>query len=591
MGLMLAMVATFQTKAQCFTPAYPSGNMILDPGFDSTTLAKGGYGGWGPTAISPNGVCGSSAYIRGTCWPNGGSLDRALSSLKALTKYRVRAMVKSQASTGKTFQIQIEGVDGATSKFIYIGKTEGWKQIDTTFTTGATLGGTKGMYFNSCSNASPALTDTAWIDNYEMYAVPKVYTSPASLTFLGVGSKKVAVRAESLSQPITVTASTGFTVSLSSMPATVSGGTSDSLAITFNSATSKSGYIYFTSGSVKDSMAVTGTLAPALATSPQYVSLDEVNNSGTFTVTGGNLITGITMTAPAGITLSPSSLPSTANGTTVTATYDGNAISTGYITLTSGTATAKVRVRATRNADTFTPLYPAATNLISDPYFNNIASFDGWGTKSINTDTLYVYGGSKSGKVNAGGQCQGSLDKVLTGVMKPNTTYRVKAMVYAKGGSFQIGVYGWNSAKGDTTAVVSTTDSWQTVDFKFTTGATLKSSQGIFFNSCWIGGMTGYIDNWEAYEVPSIPTAINGVAQQTQKVYVSGRQIIADIVLAKESEVNVSVYNLQGKLVAKYNNWFEAGYNSKVVDSTLPQGIYIVKINSDEFSVSKKVIK
>jgi hypothetical protein len=89
----------------------------------------------------------------------------------------------------------------------------------------------------------------------------------------------------------------------------------------------------------------------------------------------------------------------TANGTTVNVTYDAAANSTGYITLTSTTATIKVRVLATRNADSFTPLYNTATNLVQDPYMNNAAAFAGWGSKAVNSDTLYVYGGAKSGKI------------------------------------------------------------------------------------------------------------------------------------------------------------------------------------------------
>lgn len=590
---VLNVKAMGATNTGCFTPAYPTGNMIADPTFSEASLSTGGFGGWGPTGlVHANAYCGTgSAYIRGSCWPDGGSIDRTLSdangnALKANTKYRIRAMVNSKASPGTSFQFQIEGVNGTGSIYFQLPNTNGWKQIDTTFTTASTITAGKGIYFNSCGSSTPAITDTCFIDNYEMYAVPKVYPSAASLTFLQSGAtKKVAVRAIGLTQDITITASTGFTVSPSTMAATVNG---DSLSVTFNSATSKTGYVYFTSGSVKDSMQVTGTVAPTLLTSAPYVSLDELNNSGTFTVTGGNLVAGITMSAPAGITLTPSTLPSSANGATVTVSYDGNATSSGYITLTSTTATTRVRVRAVRNADSYSALYSSG-NLITDTYLNDISNFGGWGNHSINTDTAFVYSGSRSGKV-AGGQCAGSLDRVLTGIMKPSTKYRVKAMVYAQTGSFQIGVWGWWSGKADTTSIVSTTGSWQTVDFEFTTGATLGADQGMFFNSCWTGGQTGYIDNWEAYEV-SNTTGVNYLNKDNQKVYITNNKLVSDFTLNKESVVSISVYDMQGKLVSKYSNWCEAGRNNKTINAPASKGVYIVKITSDEFSISRKLTK
>lgn len=161
----------------CYAPTYSSGNMIADPTFGAATLAAGGFGGWGPTSIiSTNAYCGGSAYVRGSCYPNGGSIDRALTTangnaLKPLTKYRLRAMVKSKASAGKNFQFQIEGVDGTSSVFFLLPNTNGWKQIDTTFTTGATVS-EHGIYFNSCTATTPAITDTCFIDNYELYAIP-----------------------------------------------------------------------------------------------------------------------------------------------------------------------------------------------------------------------------------------------------------------------------------------------------------------------------------------------------------------------------------------------------------------------------------
>lgn len=177
-GTMSRTVVVKTSTTANFSPAYPSGNMIADPTFSAASLAAGGYGGWGPTGIDyKNPYSGrGSAYIRGTCWPDGGSIDRGLTAangnvLKPNTKYRLRAMLKAQAAVGKFFQFEIEGYNGTASLYFPIGQTNGWQQFDTTFVTGASVTVGKGIYFNSCSSSSPALTDTAFIDNYELYEV------------------------------------------------------------------------------------------------------------------------------------------------------------------------------------------------------------------------------------------------------------------------------------------------------------------------------------------------------------------------------------------------------------------------------------
>jgi len=172
----------------CFSPLFDSGNMIEDPEFSAGTLANGGFGGWGPTGITvTEAYCGiGSAYIRGTCYPDGGSIDRSLNAdngnaLKPNTTYRLRAMINSQASPDTYFQFQVEGVDGDNSLLFNLPNTNGWVQFDTTFTTSATVT-EHGIYFNSCSDATPAITDTCFIDNYELYEV----SSDASLFDLQV---------------------------------------------------------------------------------------------------------------------------------------------------------------------------------------------------------------------------------------------------------------------------------------------------------------------------------------------------------------------------------------------------------------------
>jgi hypothetical protein len=130
----------------------------------------------------------------------------------------------------------------------------------------------------------------------------------------------------------------------------------------------------------------------------------------------------------------------------------------------------------------------------------------GWGSRAINSDPAYVYCGATSGMVT--GTNAGSLDVALTGKLIPNTIYRVKAEVFTNDGSFQIGVFGWSDGQGDITKTFSTIKTWQTVDFNFTTGAKLSSTQGIFFNNYGLSGTMGFIDNWEMYALPKVYTSL-----------------------------------------------------------------------------------
>jgi len=640
----------------CFSQLYPNvSNLIPDPYVSDLS----NFAGWGNKSINsdPDYVyCGAtSGKVSGT---NGGSLDVTLTGkLKPNTQYRVKAEVYV---IGGAFQLGIFGWSNGQGDFNrQIKTTDSWQDVDFTFTTGATLGSTQGIFFNNYDLSG----NTGFIDNWEMYAVPKVYTSSSALEFPTQGSQNVTIRSVNLSEDIKITAPEGFTVSPSSMTADANG---DVLTVTFNGTESNTGYIYFNSGSAKDSLQVSGSADPTIVTSASYVIVDEISTSTNFRITGYNLTNAILLNAPSGITISPTSLPATASNSSVTVTYDGNANSSGYLTISSGDAIDSIQIFAERNDNCFTQLYPDNENLIVDPTCNYYLT-DGWGSKSINANPDFVYCGSRSGKVTN----NGSLNRNLTGILKPNTTYRMKAEVYKasetgqnmgkvtytlafdsaahpepyrliktamdsacyyfnkytpfiknirvvynagvptaqanyhgeidfgantrymwvgtamhemchyfgsgttneweakmvngvwtgtvadaliksiNGGEIHgdtqhfwpyginqkeevtnlgsiaaqqealattakiakamlvddcglptnnppvgVGVYGWNAAKGDIYHEVTVPNSWQDVDFTFTTGSSLKASQGVFFSSG-----TGYIDNWELYQL------------------------------------------------------------------------------------------
>ncbi len=399
----------------CFTPLYTDlTNLVPDP-YVSMLSA---FTGWGNRSINsdPDYIyCGAtSGKVTGS---NGGSLDVPLTGkLKPNTVYRIKAQVYT---IGGAFQIGMFGWSAGQGDFVKTFNTSGsWQVIDFTITTGSTLGSNQGIFFNNYGLSGT----TGYIDNWEMYALPSIYLSQSTLEFKSPGSKNITVSGVSLEEDISISSPEGFSVSQSTLPADAN---KVALTIEFTGTNSALGYIYFESGDVKDSLLVTGSSDPAIEASVDYVSVDEISTSAEFKVNGYNLSTTITLSAPEGISLSAASLPANTTGETVTVTFNGNASSSGFIYLTSGSATDSIQVFAERNDECFTPLFPERENLIVDPTCNSYLS-DGWGSKSINSDPDFVYCGSRSGKISG----SGSLDRQLTGKLKRNSSYRMKAKIY-----------------------------------------------------------------------------------------------------------------------------------------------------------------
>ena len=209
-------------------------------------------------------------------------------------------------------------------------------------------------------------------------------------------------------------------------------------------------------------------------------------------------------------------IPADSTQLTVSATpkWTGTVAGDGAIDVSSGSATATVTVTSedlsvtkdymvyftTVAADCFTPLYDNLTNIVSDPEITDVTNFTAWGSRYLNVNPAYTYCGLTSGMSN--GNCSGSFDVPLTGIIKPNTTYRIRAMVYGLDGTCQIGV--WGVQGSDITFPSTIIDGWEEIDTTFTTGATFANatSQGMFFNTCSRTATIAYIDNWELYELP-----------------------------------------------------------------------------------------
>lgn len=327
---------------------------------------------------------------------------------------------------------------------------------------------------------------------------------------------------------------------------------------------------------------------------------DAITNTKTFNVTGANLTGDITITAPAGITLSGTNLVNNGSGNytiaqananstvTITAIWDESANLSGNITIASaGVTTLNIAVVTSKDKNCFTPQYSSLTNIIADPYCNSLANFGGWGERFI--ETTNVFCGARSIKI--AGRCGGSLDFPLTGKIEGNKTYRVKVMINTNGtGEAKVGISGATEAL-ITNTISTAAGEWLPVDFTFTTQATVTSAN-MYINSCEAQTATEvFVDNWEMYDITSITTGVSAPKESSLSVYARDNKIVADFHLAQSSEVEFSVYTIQGVLVSAEKASFTAGRNNMTLGANIPSGLYLVKMNSNGKSVTAKVIK
>jgi Carbohydrate binding domain. len=435
----------------------------------------------------------------------------------------------------------------------------------------------------------------AFADNFRLYMLsdgsPYMAVDPTALVFNPTTLVKTfKVTGGYLTGDATLVAPAGITLDKTTLTAAeVAAGVI--VTATFNNATViTNGTITITSGSLSKSISVNTSIDPVLSTSLTSSRFDEVLSTGSFTVSGSNIASDISITAPAGITVNPTSIPKgtgTVNAVAVSVTYDGTTPNvSGNIVVTSGVATKNIAVVAALNSNKYTPLYSTLTNIIADTYCNSLSTYAGWGSNSLVSD--YVYSGARSIKVS--GKCGGSLDFNLTGKIEGNKTYRVKAMVSTNGtGEAKIGISG-ATATNVTNTVSTAAGEWLPVDFTFTTQATITSAN-MYFNSCETQTATeSFIDNWEMYDITSITTSVNQLGNTKFNTYVVDSKIVADFNLDQASAVEFSVYNTQGMLVSIQNGNFNSGANHTIINANLASGVYIVKIAQNGKIFAQKVI-
>jgi len=324
-------------------------------------------------------------------------------------------------------------------------------------------------------------------------------------------------------------------------------------------------------------------LEPVLSASAGSLFFDPLNSSKVFTVSGANLTANITLTAPAGITLSATTLTpaQVAEGAEITATFDNQtAINEGKIEIKTGDLTVNIAVVGSADLACFTKLYADGVNLIPNPYLNDISMFAGWGRRSVVTGAE-AYCGARAVKFDAltNAWPDGAALDVNGIQWKAETWYRVRAMVKTVDGT--LAFFAKGTDPDVTIPVAQSNEQWVEIDETFKTGAAPTAN---FFSLNNVdGASTGkiaYIDNWELYEMPLGTSVENPALDSATRLFVSEGKIAVRFNLERAAEVTFGLYNLQGMQIASKKADLTTGTNQVEIASGLEAGAYIVKVSS-----------
>jgi hypothetical protein len=339
--------------------------------------------------------------------------------------------------------------------------------------------------------------------------------------------------------------------------------------------------------------------AQALNTSATSLFFDDSSSQKTFNVSGIALGADITLTAPSGVTLDKTAITA-ANaqcGVIITATFDkATTITGGTISITSGSLSKSITVNTSVNSGCFTPSITNYPNMVTTPYMNSLSPFtNSWGSASIVSGSE-AYCGNYSGKITGAAVNSGSITTpAYTWI--PSHIYKIKAMVNTVDGTFNMGFQNVYAAEaGGATAnylltVPNTTGAWQEFSATFTAGASATSGYIYFNNSEGASGLTGYIDNWELYDITGIVNAVKNPNASVLNVFLQGKKIVADFNLDQSAEASFVVYNVQGMMISKSSQVYSAGKNRQLINGDLSSGVYFVKMTSNGKSIINKIIK
>ncbi len=244
----------------------------------------------------------------------------------------------------------------------------------------------------------------------------------------------------------------------------------------------------------------------SISTSVDNLAFDDKYTSASFSVSQQELKSDINITAPAGITVSPQSIPMGSAAQKVTVTYDGKTSVDGELVLTSGNVTSKVTVKAVTTGDCYEPA-TSFENLVKDPFMNEMSLFTGTGTWTPVTITTkpaisgVPYCGYSSVKIGDGINTSSGSISVPNISWKDFTIYRIIAKVKTSGTCRMIlfGVDGPGTSR--IIMIPNSFGAWDVFDHTIITGKNVKAGSCTFTNSQGSTATTAYIDNWEIYEI------------------------------------------------------------------------------------------
>lgn len=232
----------------------------------------------------------------------------------------------------------------------------------------------------------------------------------------------------------------------------------------------------------------------------------------------------------------------------------------------------------------YAPLYSSG-NLMTDPECGSLASFNGWGSRALISDATAYCGTS----VGVTGNWGGSLDYSLTGKLSPNTTYRLKVMMYTNAvGGVTLNGCGINGVTADYVTNVNTESTWKAVDFLFTTG-TLGANQNVYFNTGNGSATDVRIDNLEiyTYTAPTITTSTSfiGFEGSTSASFtVTGTNQTNAVTLTAPAGIILSTYSIPANPTATSITVTYDGTTSVADTIRLTSGTATAKIAIKSFS-------
>ncbi|OQA05540.1 MAG: hypothetical protein BWY67_02119 [Bacteroidetes bacterium ADurb.Bin397] len=126
-------------------------------------------------------------------------------------------------------------------------------------------------------------------------------------------------------------------------------------------------------------------------------------------------------------------------------------------------------------------------------------------------------------------------------------------MLKTIGGSFQLGLLGWDATQGDLNFKIDTKGEWMALDTTFTTGATMGPTQWMFINNWQCTGVLAYADNWEFYLLPDpvINVSPKSVAfdpeHTSDDIFVSGLNLMENIVITTPAGISANPTQLNAE--------------------------------------------